>query len=259
MTDTLSHKTWRALLQWHASNSRALPWRMRDPWSVLVAEVLLQRTQAVAVAERYPAIIGEFPTPAAVRARPERWASAVRGLGLRERRQRFLLTVDALYARHSGHVPSSQQELSDLPFVGHYTASAVWCFGYGQTTAIVDANTLRLAGRVFATEVRQRSHRSRAARQLVSRLYPDGHGGGPAANYALLDLAALVCKQRSPDCEVCPLLTDCHYGADRMVSRRPYTRSTRAHVSHASTGRVRECRRARDSRGGARKRRRRAG
>jgi A/G-specific adenine glycosylase len=169
------------LLDWHRAARRDLPWRRtRDPWAVLVSEVMLQQTQVARVLERWPAWMERWPTPEAFAA--EERAEVVRawrGLGY-NRRVVSLHRAAALIA--AGGWPG---DLTELPGVGRYTADAVARFALGRAVLPVDVNV----GRVL--------ERSQAA------------DFGPAAAEALMDLGATVCIARVPRCGVCPLAGDC--------------------------------------------------
>lgn len=211
----LSGDAWRALLTWHQSHRPDFPWRRRDPWTILVAEVLLQRTRAANVADVIAQVLAQFPSPVTVSANPTEWARAVAPLGLTFRRRAFTDTAGAIVALHDGRVPEERSHLDALPYVGHYTTGAVRCFGFGYREVLVDANTLRVAARVFG-EARPHGHRTMDAASLVCRLWPAG-GGLADENYALLDLARMLCRPGVPLCGGCPLRPFCATGARAAV------------------------------------------
>ena len=99
-----------------------------------------------------------------------------------------------------------------LPGLGHYSSDAIRCFGLNENRFIVDTNTLRLASRITGNIVEQEKHRSAKARILLEQAF--GSEGKMTAdrNFALLDLAALICTNSNPDCAVCPLFRVCEYG-----------------------------------------------
>lgn len=213
----LSQQHWHRLRCWHRAYGRHdLPWRVASTgWSVLLAETLLRRTRADVVAKIFPHVAVIFPSPRSVLEQRDRWMEAVRPAGLGWRAELFVQCCKQLCERHSGVVPESPEELLSLPGVGHYVASAVMCFGFGRPAVLVDANTLRLARRIAGMSAVPH-HRSAAARELVARLGPGGSPPAPQDNYALLDLAALVCRPRDPLCERCPVLGACVTGYRRI-------------------------------------------
>jgi A/G-specific adenine glycosylase len=187
------------ILQWAARAGRDLPWRRtRDPWAVLVSELMLQQTQVSRVVPKYEAFLARFPSPAACAAAPV--ADTVRlwaGLGYNRRALNLHRAACVVVDRHGGRLPDSLAELLALPGVGPYTARAVLAFAFDREVGVLDSN----AARVLARSVTRRPLTQAEADQLV----PSGRGW--AWNQALLDLGALVCRPR-PCCEACPLAPD---------------------------------------------------
>ena len=112
-----------------------------------------------------------------------------------------------LISRFEGRVPSTYGELTLLPGVGDYVASAVLCFAFGKSVAIVDANTVRVAGRYFGFPTHPESRRRKAVREAVAKLTV--RKNAREFNLALLDFAAVICKPRDPDCKRCPVRMRC--------------------------------------------------
>lgn len=216
----LGVRDWQRLRSWYRHHGRHhLPWRKnRSPWRILVAETLLHRTRADTVAALYPAIIGEFSSPGAVLDQPERWHAMTKPAGLVWRSEAFIRSCTELVLRHEGQVPIIPEGLLALPGVGHYVAAAVRCFGFGEPAILVDTNTIRLTGRVAGMDLDPSRHRTRAVRGAVARLRPDGRLPDADDNFALLDLAALVCTPRAPQCIVCPLREGCVTGHARTTT-----------------------------------------
>ncbi len=210
----LEARGWQQLRHWYRQHGRHdLPWRKnRTPWRVLLAETLLHRTRADSVAAIYPLIVREFPSPEAVLEHPERWRELTRPLGLVWRVETFIRTCSELVRKHGARVPDEFPALEALPGFGHYVSNAVMCFGFGERAALVDTNTIRLAGRIAGRNLDPGRHRSRAVREAVAGLGPDGETPDAKDNFALLDLAALVCTPRAPRCMVCPLREACVTG-----------------------------------------------
>jgi A/G-specific adenine glycosylase len=190
----------------------------------LLAETLLRRTRADIAARLYPDLLKEFAHPSRVVADAHRWKQKTRSLGLAWRSEMFIRTCQSLVGSHRGAVPADEITLQGLPGIGHYVARAVRCFGFGSPAVLVDTNTIRLASRISGAHVNPGRHRSQAVQQLVGRL---GHSA-PEDNFALFDLAALVCRPRRPLCEVCPVASVCITGRlsgarcdDRIEIRQP--------------------------------------
>ena len=202
------------LRSWHNEHGRHwLPWRVEaTPWKVLLAEVLLHRTRASAVERVYGKILKKFPAPDAIVQEPRAWLESIQSVGLKWRGKAFILACDALVQDYGNEVPRSRAALVSLSGIGHYIASSVRCFGYGLLEAIVDTNTIRLAHRISGEPLSPSAHRSRKVGEAVARLFENGVAGCNRDNYALLDLAAMVCHTARPQCVKCPLTTACVAG-----------------------------------------------
>jgi len=185
----------RSLLAWADAAGRDLPWRRtRDPWAVLVSELMLQQTQVARVVPRYEAFLARFPTPASCAAAPA--ADVIRlwaGLGYNRRALHLQGAARAVTARHGGRLPGALADLLRLPGIGAYTARAVLAFAFESDVAVLDANARRALSRALGRPVDQRA---------ADALVPAGRGW--AWNQAVLDLGATVCRAR-PACASCPL------------------------------------------------------
>jgi len=193
-----------AVLAWWEGRRRELPWReTRDPWAVLVCEVMAQQTQVARVAERWAPFLERFPTPAACAAAPSaevlRWWT---GLGYNRRALNLHRCAVAVVERHGGELPRTLVELLALPGIGPYTARAVLAFAFEGDAAVVDTNTARVLAR-------WEGHRltARAAQAAADAALPVGRAW--AWNQAMLDLGAAVCTRRAPRCSECPVTAHC--------------------------------------------------
>jgi A/G-specific adenine glycosylase len=211
----LSPAAWADLRRWFERHGRhSLPWRRdRTPWRVLVAEAILHRTRADTASRVFSEVAAEFPDPASVLACADRWRELIRPAGLAWRGEAFLACCRALVDEFEGEVPASFELLSRLPGVGHYAASAVLCFAFGARISLVDTNTIRLASRISGIPLPPSAHRAARAHALVSRLGDRGQPPDATDNFALLDIAALVCRPNAPRCDICPLCPVCVVGA----------------------------------------------
>lgn len=210
----LSGKDWASLRSWHRIYGRHdLPWRRTPtPWRVLLAEVLLHRTRALAVENLYEVIANRFPSPEMVLQLRAEWLELTRPAGLAWRAEVFISACERLVAYHHGQVPEGRDALMALPGVGHYIASAVRCFGFQIPGVIVDTNTIRVVSRVAQQPLSPAHHRSRKVGKAVARLSEDGIASTPEDNYALLDLGAMVCHAAKPECARCPIRFGCATG-----------------------------------------------
>lgn len=191
-------------MRWAEANLRQLPWReTRDPWGVLVSEVMLQQTQVDRVVGRWEQFMARFPTPratadAGVAAVVGEWA----GLGYNRRAVALHRAAEACVANHGGAVPCDLDALLALPGVGPYTARAVLAFACEADVGVVDTNV----GRILARLVGRRLAPAEAQR-LADRLVPAGRGW--VWNQTVMDLGATRCISRAPRCATCPVRRWC--------------------------------------------------
>jgi A/G-specific adenine glycosylase len=193
------------LLGWGAQHRRDLPWRhTRDPWHILVSEVMLQQTQVDRVVPHYERFVGAFPTASAcARAGSAEVVRRWSGLGYNRRALNLHRAASDIVELHAGKVPGDDAGLRALPGVGPYTARAVRSFGFGHDVAAVDTNGVR----VLARGVAAGRLTGPAAFALGDRLVPAG--GSWEFNQSMFDLGATVCTAAQPDCTRCPLRQQC--------------------------------------------------
>lgn len=198
------------LLTWFAAHARDLPWRQtRDPYQILVAEIMLQQTQVERVIPKYHAFLAAFPTLAVLAAAPpgeviRLWA----GLGYNRRAVNLQRAARVIVEQHGGVFPREVAELRRLPGVGPYTAGAVACFAFEHDVAFIDTNIRRVLRRMLVGPDGVESAPSdRQLLELGAALLPAGQGW--AWNQALIELGALVCGAAAPACRRCPLRADC--------------------------------------------------
>ena len=201
----------RALSEWFAKNRRALPWRTppgtaRDPWRTLVSEVMSQQTRMEVVVPRFEEWMRLFPSPPDLAgATEESVLSAWAGLGYYSR-ARNLRRAAAIVAREGW--PESAAELARLPGVGPYTAAAIASLCFGENVAMIDGNVIRVLSRVHALAADPRSGSgARRMAEMASSWIAGGDAG--SLNEATMELGALVCTPRNPDCASCPLSGIC--------------------------------------------------
>jgi A/G-specific adenine glycosylase len=204
----------RAIVEWGTatgSGSRRpeLPWRStRDPWAVLVSEVMTQQTQVARVIPVFRRFLEEFPTPVACASAPlGEVLRAWEGLGYNRRARNLHRAATTIVGRYGGRVPGGLAELLALPGVGAYTARAVLAFAFEIDVGVVDTN----AGRVLSRAVSGRSIRPPEAQSLVDAMVPAGRGW--QFGQALLDLGASVCVANAPRCHECPVRRRCRWAS----------------------------------------------
>jgi A/G-specific adenine glycosylase len=208
------------VLEWFGRHGRDLPWRRtRDPYRVLVAEVLTQQTQAGRAAEAFPRFLARFPDPPALAsATPAEVLRAWQGLGYNRRALALRACARAVVER--GGWPATVQELAALPGIGPYTARAVACFAMGHDVAPVDTNVARVLARSLSGA--DPSQLSQAERQrLADRALPSGRAWDWSS--ALMDIGSAHCRPR-PRCDGCPLATRCRWLALGAAAPAPTPR-----------------------------------
>ncbi len=197
-------------MRWFHRKGRDLPWRRtRDPYHVLVSEVMLQQTQVSRVEHYYHRFLRSYPTiedlaRAPARAVRESWD----GLGYYRRAANLQKLAQLIVAEHDGIMPSDPAELVRLPGVGRYTAGAVASFAFERRAAAVDTNVARVIRRAFHPRTRKAERLWLTAEQLLPRRGQDAW----TFNQAIMELGALVCTARVARCGECPVRKVCKTG-----------------------------------------------
>ena len=187
-----------ALLGWAAVRLREMPWRStRDPWGILVSEVMLQQTGVARVVPKWHAFMESFPTPrecaeAALGDLLRVW----QGLGYPRRARNLQSAAREIVVRHGGEVPRDLESLLALPGVGPYTARAVRAFAFEDDAAVVDTNVARVLARLAGERLTAKRAQNEADRLLAS-------GTAWLWNQGLMELGAMVCRP-TPSCDECP-------------------------------------------------------
>ncbi|HEX6049746.1 MAG TPA: A/G-specific adenine glycosylase [Gemmatimonadaceae bacterium] len=201
----------RRLRAWFRRHGRDLPWRRtRDPYRVLVSELMLQQTQVSRVIDYYERFLERFPTLQHVAEAPPRHVLASwEGLGYYAR-ARNLHALARRVTRDGGPLPSDPTALRELPGIGAYTAGAVASFAYERRSPLVDTNVARVLHRAFAPHLDPKSARAqRLGWDIAERLLPRTGRASWVHNQALMELGALVCTARARHCGRCPVARLC--------------------------------------------------
>ncbi len=212
ITDAKASTFRRTLHAWYRANCRNLPWReTRDPYRVLVSELMLQQTQVSRVLDFYRRFLDRFPNlDTLAAAHPTRVMEAWEGLGYYARARNLHALARQVTGEHDGIIPSEPVALRELPGVGAYTAGAVASFAYEKRAALVDTNVARVLHRVFAPGITPKSGAgSKVLWAIAQRLLPRTGKLTWTHNQALMELGALVCTARAPTCGVCPVRSVC--------------------------------------------------
>jgi A/G-specific adenine glycosylase len=198
------------LLTWFRANQRDLPWReTRDPYQVLVSEVMLQQTQVDRVIPYYHAFLEPFPTVHALAEAPtsdviRMWA----GLGYNRRAVNLQRTAHYVVSELGGEFPASLDELQKLPGIGPYTAGAIACFAFEHDVPFLDTNMRRVLHRFwFGIDIPRPTATDREVNEIAAGAVPPGNGW--EWSQALIEFGALQCTARKPACVICPLQQQC--------------------------------------------------
>ena len=229
----------QGLLDWWRENHRDLPWRQtRDPYRILVSEVMLQQTQVDRVIPYYERWLEAFPTVEALAAAPT--AEVIRlwaGLGYNRRAVNLQRTAQAVVDR-GGEFPHDVESLRTLPGIGPYTSGAIACFAFEQDVPFIDTNMRRVLHRVFlGPEIPEQLATDREITALAAEVIPPGNGW--TWNQALIEFGALHCTARKPLCVVCPLQQSCAAWPDiqSRLANQPRGRGKAAAIPFEQTNR----------------------
>jgi len=211
----------KRLLSWFAENARDLPWRRtRDPYAIWVSEVMLQQTQVKTVLPYWERWMQALPTISALaRARPEKIHKLWEGLGYYTRVRNMQRAAKMIESEHGGKFPARFEEVLALPGIGRYTAGAICSIAFNQPKPLLDGNVIRVLTRVFGVAGNPREgrvnarlwdlaeslvHHAACSPERASQTHP-----ASSFNQSLMELGALVCVPKTPECPQCPLKSHC--------------------------------------------------
>ncbi len=198
-----------AILAWFEQHRRDLPWRhTRDPYAIMVSEIMLQQTQVDRVLPYWHAWMERWPTVHELAAAPV--ADVIRawkGLGYNRRAVNLQRTAQAVVDR-GGEFPSTAEGLRELPGIGPYTAGAIACFAYEQDVAFIDTNMRRVLHRIFVgVDTPKPTVSDKQVLEIASEAIPPGAGW--TWNQAIMEFGAIHCTARKPLCLICPVQQQC--------------------------------------------------
>ncbi len=200
------------LLAWYDEQGRSLPWRKtKDPYRILVSEVMLQQTQVDRAVPKYEAWLKAFPDwqalAAASRAEVLKLWS---GLGYNNRAVRLHALAKLVVEELGGVLPETEEELVKLPGIGPYTAGALMAFAHNRPGKCIDVNIERIVKRVFFPK-------HNITKKMVEEEFLLSFPEGKATKYAnaLMDFGSLICTASKPRCDACPLFDDCESKGER--------------------------------------------
>ena len=233
----VSDRIQKRLIRWFEKNGRDLPWRKtKDPYSIWVSEIMLQQTQVSTVIPYYQKFLKSFPT---VRHLAKTNLSKVlkvwEGLGYYSRARNLHRASQIVLNHFRGKVPDTLKDLVSLPGIGRSTAGAILSFVYNKEAPILDGNAKRVLSRLFAISGDSKEKKmDQQLWRLSESLIPKGHAN--SFNQALMDLGAMICTPKDPQCPTCPLRNLCKgYLSGKPESYPPRTiKKTIPHITAVS-------------------------
>jgi A/G-specific adenine glycosylase len=208
----------KKLLKWWQSNKESYPWRKtKNPYSILVAELLLRKTTSKQVKKMYENFIEAYPSPKQLaEASEDDLKKMLTPLGMENiRTQLFMRIAEAVSDNFNGGIPATEKGLRALPGVGKYSANAVLCMAYGRKVPMVDTNAVRIIRRVFSFKSSKGREKDDVALwKLAKELIPENRAR--KFNLALIDFGHLICLPKNPLCRSCPLRKICDYGITQI-------------------------------------------
>ena len=202
-----------SVVSWFRSNGRDFPWRCsRNPFHILIAEVLLRQTQAARVVGPYIHLVTTYPDPASLaEADVDALRQWFRPLGLVRRADRLVECARRLVRDYEGQVPRDLQELQSLPGIGSYSARATLCMGYNRPLPMIDEGSGRVLRRVLGLPGIGPAYSDTRLAEVTERILPDCYPR--EFNLGLIDIGAAHCHPRTPGCSGCPILSHCAFGS----------------------------------------------
>jgi A/G-specific adenine glycosylase len=226
----------RRLRQWYKKHRRDLPWRLPmgqssetklDPYHVMVSEAMLQQTQVATVIPYFRRFIGQFPTLADLaKADVQLVLRAWQGLGYYSRARNLQRSAQKILSQYGGQVPSSLQDLLTLPGVGRYTAGAISSIAFEKRSPILDGNVARVLCRLDAERDDPRKPEVREKLwQRAGEILPKSGIGD--FNSALMELGAMICTPRGPQCLLCPVRANCRAYEQQLQDQIPRAKTAK--------------------------------
>ncbi len=211
------------LSNWFSINQRDLPWRQtNNPYKIWLSEIILQQTRVAQGTPYYNAFTSRFPTIQDLAdATQDEILKLWQGLGYYSRARNLHATSKQIMTEFNGVFPRSYDDIIKLKGVGPYTAAAIASIAYGEETAVVDGNVIRVISRVFGiaddTDLTlTKKHIQHISDDLIKGRKPSEH------NQAIMEFGAIQCVPKNPDCDICPLSQRCFALKTNQVERLPY-------------------------------------
>ena len=210
------------LLNWYRRNKRNLPWRKTtNPYNIWISEAMLQQTQVRTVIPYYHKFLKEFPAVEDLAGADQQKVLKIwEGLGYYSRARNLHKAAKIIAEQHAGRLPSQAERLRKLPGIGDYIAAAVLSIAFQQPVAVVDGNVKRVLARLFClpepvNDSKNKKSFSVKAGRLLNKNFPGDH------NQAMMELGALICTPKNPNCDICPVCRFCSAFQNKVVADYP--------------------------------------
>ena len=209
----LSQELATSVVDWFRTNGRDFPWRhTKDPFHILIAEVLLRQTQAARVVSPYTHLVATYPDPASLaEADVDALRKWFKPLGLVRRADRLVECARRLLRDYEGQVPRDLRDLQSLPGIGRYSARATLCMAFNYRVPMIDEGSGRVLRRILGFLDTGPAYSDIHLAEVAKRVLPDSHAR--EFNLALIDIGAAHCHPRAPDCRGCPALSHCAFAS----------------------------------------------
>lgn len=225
------------LLNWFATHQREMPWRdLNTPYSTWISEIMLQQTQVDTVIPYFNRFLEAFPTVEALaKADLQEVLKRWEGLGYYSRARNLHKAASVLVNDYQSTLPADYKEIQKIPGIGPYCAAAITSIAYGNPVPVVDGNVLRVFTRFWGIDDDIRNAKVRDL--LFEKLTPPVEmSKDPSSfNQGIMELGALICKPKSPNCKDCPISADCVALAQNRVAELPF-KSKQAPTPHHHIG-----------------------
>lgn len=213
---TATRRFRKTLLAWYDAHRRDLPWRAdRDPYRVWLSEIMLQQTRVAAVIAHYHEFLRRFPTiEKLAAAREASVLAAWSGLGYYRRARMLHAAAKVIVREHEGNFPETAEGLRTLPGIGRYTSAAIASIAFDEPVAVVDGNVERVVQRLAGKRL-SNEQMWKAAGEFLDRSRPGDF------NQAMMELGAVVCTPRTPQCITCPVIAQCATRGELAAAAQP--------------------------------------
>jgi A/G-specific adenine glycosylase len=201
------------IIENHHLYKRDFRWRhTKDPYEIMIAEFMLQRTKADQVVPVYANFLKKYPDIKSLsKADIEDIKKIIRPLGLHWRSAHFKKAAEYIIGEYNGNIPHTREELLEIPGVGDYVASVILTVAFSKNNSIVDSNIARVLNRYFGLDLTGETRRNKKIIELSNELFSHCNCEPKELLFAIIDFSALVCIPLKPKHEICPLKDDCKF------------------------------------------------